>query len=99
MELNLNQTFMDANYETITFDEKPLTLRDVLRRALLADFEDEKNLSGEIKQDRWDLAYRIKNAGDTITFKIEELTEIKRIVSKAYGTIIVGQARHMLEGS
>ena len=74
------------------------TLRGVTIEALLAQFTDEPNLGGEEKLTRWELASKIKNSPDPINVTVEELTLIKKLVGKAYGILIVGQAWKYLEG-
>ena len=79
-----------------TAKSKPLTLGAVAANALLAQFEDEKNLSGEEKVKRYGLAMRVVSSKDA-ALKAEEVAEIKKLVAKAYSPLIVGRAWGLLD--
>lgn len=74
------------------------TLRSVTLEALQALFQDEQGLSGEEKARRWALATRIYANPENIDLKVEEIATIKKLIGKAYGPLVVGQAWEMLEG-
>jgi hypothetical protein len=93
MQILLGQTFLDPEDNPM-----PLTLRDVAKQALLATFEDEKNLPLESKVKRYDLYTKVKAAVDPSDFTTDEIVEIKKLIGKAYSILIVGQAVEMLEG-
>lgn len=76
---------------------KPLTLRRVLINALTGMFPDEQNLDGETKLERFELAMKVKNGEEPVDFTPEEVTEMRKLVSKAYGTVVVGQALSILK--
>ena len=76
---------------------KPTTLRNIATNSIVAMFQDEKNIGGEEKLKRWDLALKVKNTSDPVSLTVEELALVKNMVAKAYGTLIVGQAWKMLE--
>jgi hypothetical protein len=92
MQILLDQQFIDDN-------DKPmdLTLRQVAKQSLLAQFEDEKNLPLESKVKRYDLYLKIKDAVDPADLTTDEIVEIKKLIGKAYAIMIVGQAVKMLE--
>lgn len=73
------------------------TLKDVVCGALLASFDDERNLPGEEKCKRYVLATRIY-ASDELDLKVEEISDIKKLIGKGFSVIVVGQAFEMLEG-
>jgi len=75
---------------------RPVTLRTAVVNALLAQFQDEKSLSGEEKLKRWDLARKVHGGCDTL--EVEEVALIKTLVGKAYGVAVVGPVYTMLEG-
>lgn len=76
----------------------PAVLRGVCIEALMAQFEDERNLSGEEKLKRFELALKIKQAVDPAEFTAEEIALMKKLIGKGYGPLIVGQTWKMLEG-
>ena len=76
-----------------------LTLATVAIRALVANYDDERNLPGEEKVKRWQLAMFIRSGRDEVDLATEEVALIKKLIAKAYGPLIVGQTWGMLEGS
>ena len=100
MQVLLGKVLMDLDgAELLGEDKQPFTLRSACVAALLAQFEDEKNLSGEEKLKRWELAVTIKNSSDPAELKAEEIALIKKLIGKAYAAIIVGQTWKFLEGN
>ena len=66
--------------------------------ALLANFPDEQNLGGEDRLKRFILAQRVHEAGALDTdVTVENLELIKRLVGKAYQTLVVGRVYVALE--
>jgi hypothetical protein len=72
-----------------------LTLRRVCRVALV---HPEQGVSPEEHLRRWDLAQELKNLPDPAELKSEDIVMIKKALPRVYGTTIVGQAIHLLEG-
>jgi hypothetical protein len=73
-----------------------MTLRSVVVDALLTTFGDERELSGEDKLKRYDLAVQIY-ACDEMQLKAEEVALIKKLVARRYGPLVTGQAWAMLD--
>jgi hypothetical protein len=80
-------------------DGKELTLATVCTNAVLANFQDEANLSGEEKVKRYDLALAIYSSTEPLDLKSEDVALIKKLVAKMFGALVVGQAFRMLEGN
>jgi len=76
----------------------PLTLGGVALRALTAQFEDERNLSGEEKFARGELALRVHKGG-RIDVSAEDIATIKKLIAKGYGPLIVIRAWSMIDPS
>jgi len=76
---------------------EPSTLKLVAVNALLSQFVDEQDLSGNEKADRYNLAMRINGTLGATDLKVEEIALIKKLVGKAFSALIVGQAYQMLE--
>jgi len=66
----------------------PLTLGSAAMRALVATFEDDKNLPGEEKFKRGELALRVYKGG-TVDLSAEDVALIKKQMAKGYGPIVV----------
>lgn len=107
MKINLNIVLKDIeSEEDITYTgkdgtEKSFTASLVCIRALMQLFKGEEELSGEVKLSRYNLATRIKSCEKRdipVHLVTEEIVEIKKVVSKAFGTLIVGQVFPILEG-
>lgn len=80
-------------------DSKMFTLKTACINGLYAQFEDEKNLSGEEKIKRYNLAEKIYSAKDKdeVDLKAEEITLLKKLIAKAYGALIVGRCWELLD--
>jgi len=77
--------------------EEPFTLKDVCLSALMANFDDEKNLTGKDKIERYAIACKIRTGGEC-DLVVEDITLLKNLVGKLFGVLVVGQAYPMLEG-
>jgi len=98
---------IDLNYEFKTLmgdpihnpdTKEPLTLRQVLVGALLGNFQDERNLSGEEKAKRFELAMNIQLAEGEFSLKTEDAALAKKLIAKQWTTLICGQAYRVIEG-
>lgn len=99
MLIDFNQTIKQIDGTELTITEgKEATLKHFALEALQLNFQDETNLSADTKCKRWLLATRIYANPAKIDLTAEEIVEIKKLIGKAYGPMIVGQAFQMLEG-
>ena len=94
MKINFNQNLKKLDGT----DLENITLKSVTTEVLQLAFQDEQGLSGEEKAKRWVLATRVYANPGNIDLTIEEVSLIKKLIGKAYGPLIVGQAWEMLEG-
>lgn len=99
MTKNLNKHFTELDGTPIK-DEKDNTinLNIICINALMGIYKDEEGLSGEDKVKRWKLAQAIHNKPEEVELKSEDITLLKKLVAKAYGTAITAQTWEMLEG-
>lgn len=98
MVVDFSRVLVDLNGEVIKdVKDKPATLKGVSIDALMAVYQDEVNLVGEEKLKRYQLATKISR--DEKDFTVEDVGILKKLIGKAYGALIVGQAWDMLEGS
>lgn len=72
-----------------------LTLGKVAANALLAMTDADKNMSGDVKVKKYDLAMRVIRGN--VSLKAEEIADIKSSIGKHYAPLIVGQAWKMLD--
>ncbi len=77
--------------------EATLILRDVAVESLLTVPRDEAQITGDEKAKRWFLASRVY-ANPAIDLTVEDIALIKKMIGKAYGPLVVGQAWELLEG-
>lgn len=73
------------------------TLKSVAVEALQLSFADEQQISGEEKVKRWVLATRIYANPENIDLTVGEIDLVKKLVGKAYGPLVVGQAWKILD--
>lgn len=82
--------------------DKPVTLGKICVQALVAIYQDEPNLAGQEKFERWQLATKVDNSerGLTpITLTAAEADKLKLLVGKAYAPLIVGQVWQILNST
>jgi hypothetical protein len=103
MELkNINTIIKDINENPIFRDkdcQEPATFKTLLIDCLVANYADEKDLSGQEKFNRFQLAQKIINADEIIDLPVEEVSKLKHLIGKAYSTIVVGRMFLFLEGN
>ena len=104
MKINFDSRFVDLDGNEIKdrkvgldggITEAVTTLGKVAANALLALTDADKDMTGETKVKRYDLAMRIIK-GDVL-LKAEEISDIKAAIGKHYAPLIVGQAWRMLD--
>jgi hypothetical protein len=96
MRINFAQELKTLSGETINRGEATLKLSHVCCDALFAQFEDEKNLSGDEKAKRFVIATKVHDA-TLIDLEIEEIALLKKLVGKAFAALIVGQVYQMFD--
>jgi hypothetical protein len=73
-----------------------LSMKTVAVNSLMATFEDDRNVSGDEKLNRYLLATRI-NAGGEVELNAEEILSLKKLIGRGYNALVVGQAFLFLE--
>ena len=80
---------------------KPFTLRKACVNVLLMTEIDKngrpKELNGEEKVERFELAKNIHKSGPLIDLQSEQISLLKRLIARAYGPLTVGQAWKVLD--
>lgn len=105
MRIDLTQRFFNAD-DTTAIDAKtqePLTLKNFLIQAALAEITGERNhmgpvpVPGEEKGKRYAIYIELKKAGDFVDLPVEDITLLKK-ASQIFPTLLMGQVHAMLEG-
>ena len=97
MKIDFNVKFKTFDGQDIIMRDKPATLKDISVESLMSLLEEEKNLSGEEKLKRYELALKIKDGG-IIDISVEDIALVKKLIGKMFTPLIVGQAWKNLEG-
>ncbi len=99
MKIDFTQEIKTLDGKSLPYNENKKTLlKDVSCDALLAQFNDERDLPGEEKCKRWLLATRIYSNPQNIDLTVEEIVLVKKIIGKAYPPLVVGQSWNYIEG-
>lgn len=96
MQIRATQVLKGFDGNSIKSDGKEATFRNAACAALMAVFDDEA-ANGETKLRRYVLATKIFQTDD-VTLTLEEAAEIKLVVGKAFGPIVVGPMYALLNG-
>lgn len=96
MKIDFYKPLLDLSGEPMKSGDKDFLLVNACQEALTATFPDEMNLSGADKVKRFSLALKV---GEKLPqeLTIDEVAEIRRLVAKAYGPLVVGRAYEMLD--
>lgn len=110
--MTLDEKFIPERPDEEIEDEKgkkttkkypPWTLRNLSENVLLSQEMDRagkpREMSGEEKCKRYDLAMRIHKATakDLADLQVEEIALLKKLIGRGYSTLIVGQAFKILD--
>lgn len=79
-------------------DGKPsmMTLRSICNEALLGTYDEDRTATGDAKLKRFKLAMKI-NETNIVDLKVEEITEIKNFIAKAFGPLVIGRCYDLLD--
>lgn len=86
----------DLHGEAMNGAGGPLTLRSACVDALLGAYQDEVALPGEEKYRRFQLATKLSSS-DEVDLTAEEITQLKKLVGKAWSPLVVGRVYELLE--
>lgn len=78
-------------------ENDPLTLKRAFVSALQNNYPDEQNLTGDEKFSRFTLALRIHKAKEPMDLKLNEVSKIKELTNKCFGTLVYARVHMMLE--
>lgn len=100
MKINPDEVIRDLDGEALkvidhkTEIESLLTLRRIIIDSLLLN---ERDLDGEQKLNRFNLAKKIHEADSIIEVTVEEAVLIKTLVNKRYSTLVYARVNEVLE--
>lgn len=98
MLIDFQKVILDLKGDPIKLpDETELKLLTVCQESLMASFPDEQQLPAAEKVKRFVIAIKIGESSIPVDITIEEAAEIKKLVGKAYGSLVVGRVFEMLE--
>ena len=84
------------NPESKLKEKEPLTMRIVCTNSLLTPTQDDKNIDGNEKAKRFELAMRIYTE-DEIDLNVDELKLLKDLIGRLYTPLVVGRAYQILD--
>lgn len=104
MAIDFSTKILDLKNQPIPLcsKEKPdcgvvLTMDDVALTALQAQFPDEQNLAATEKVKRYALGLKINASKGDVHLDAEDVTLLKQLIGKAYGSLVVGRAYEILD--
>lgn len=100
MLIKLNQVIKNLEGDPIkNADNKKddLTMRNVCVNALLANYSDERDIDGNEKAKRYELAMKIHLEKKEIELEIDDVKLIKDLIGKMHFPLVVGQAYRILD--
>jgi len=98
MQVNFDAPITDLKGEPLKDGENVVTLASVACTALMAAFPDEQNLDAKAKITRFNLAMLVVDGG-VCEVKTEELAELKKVLGRAFGPLVVGRAFEIIESA
>ena len=96
MKIDFSAEILDLNGASIQDGDKTLLLSAVACTALLNNYQDEQSLTGETKVKRFRLAQAAASS-KVIDLPVEDIAELKRLIAKAFGPLIVGRSFDLIE--
>lgn len=96
MKVDFSTVLNDLLGEPLKEDGKPFTLSMACCTALMTPAQDEPNVAAETKVRRFKLATAIIQGGEQ-DFSIEDVAELKKLIGKIFGPLVVGRAFEILD--
>lgn len=100
MKIDFSAKIRDLEGNPVKMEgDKHFTIGDAAVTVLMATFHDEQNLEPKEKVRRFKLALLASDKDSPIKeVPTEDVAEIKRLIGKGMGPLIVGRAEEILEG-
>lgn len=98
MKIDFDTKITGLRGETLKDGEQDFTLASAACTALLSVFDDERDLDAKTKISRYKLAMKIVEAnGAGVDLSVEEVSDVKKLIGKAFAPLIVGRAFEILD--
>lgn len=98
MNIDLAKTFVDGFDQPVMEKDAPITAKELLKRACLADHNgDNQPVNSDEKVKRFDLYMKIKAAEGVTNFEVDEVALLDKAV-RVFPTLILGQLHYLLSG-
>lgn len=99
MKINFKQPVVSIEGEALKNGETPIDLGWCSVQALMALYNDERELQGEEKLKRYQLASKIQKSKETdgADLTVEEVAKLKTLIGKHFSASVVGPCWEMLE--
>lgn len=96
MKIKLNQEIQNEFGKPLKRGNfPPVTLKDIIVASILQPVRDEEEHK---KLEKYDIFKKIRSKKEEVELKAEEITTIKKMISKFQPQLIVGQCHEMIEG-
>jgi len=92
---NFDNEIKNIDGSTLLQDANPVVMKSLLVAALMGSNPSEKDVSGDEKFKRYELAQKV-NAGGNIDLTPEEIVLLKKLVGVSYTPLVVGQVYKIL---
>lgn len=97
MKIDFAAVLTDFAGGPLKTDDRPVTLGHVTLQALGASYPDETP-DGARSVRRFEIGSRVATTKGKVELTVEEAAEIKKVIGKAFGPVVVGPAYLILEG-
>jgi hypothetical protein len=96
MKIDFSVVLKDLDGKPLKDGGEEVTLKSITQMALMAQFRDEAELAATEKVRRFALAMTIQNSNGAAELPVEDVAEIKRLIGRAMGPLVVGRAYELL---
>ena len=98
MKIDFSKQLIGYDGEPLEEGKKVITLAMICCNALMNQTEEDAKLPGEEKLRRFDLASMVYAGKGPVDLKVEDVAQLKTLIGKLYGPLVVGPAWKLLEG-
>ena len=96
MKIDFDTILRDLRGEPIKDGTGDFTLGMASCTALLSSYQDEQGLDPKDKVRRYKLATKVSDGGE-VDLSVEEISDLKKLIGKAFPPLIVGRAYEILD--
>jgi len=96
MQVDFSAPILDLNGQPLVDDNGPVNLGVICLQALLANHDEDRNLSGLEKVRRFNLATEI-HANKIVNVSAEDIALLKQLVARSFIVLVTGRAWALLD--